>query len=326
MSVHGILNINKPPGPTSMDMVRLVKRLTRERKVGHGGTLDPVADGVLPICLGQATRMMDHLIESTKVYLTQVVLGVATDTFDTAGTVVRTEDPSGVTLPAVEKALEAFRGHINQVPPMYSALKKGGTRLYNLARAGVEVPRAPRQVQVLRLELKDWDPPIITLEVECGRGVYIRALAHDLGEALGCGAHLKALTRLRTGPFSLEEAISPAQLEEVASSGSWQQLVNPPDIVVGHLRAAVVGAPMVAYLKQGREVALGPRGRTVALHQEHCRIYTTTGRFLAVAQYDRSRGQWRPDRVFELDQAPFDEGPTLKETRGSLKSAEAQPD
>ena len=306
-----------------MDMVRLVKRLTRERKVGHGGTLDPVADGVLPICLGQATRMMDHLIESTKLYRTQVVLGVATDTFDTAGTIVRTKDPSGVTLPTIEKVLETFRGHIDQVPPMYSALKQSGTRLYKLARAGVDIPRAARPVQVLSLDIKDWKPPIVTLEVECGRGVYIRALAHDLGEALGCGAHLKSLTRLRTGPFSLEESISPKKLEEIVTSGSWQQLVHPPDFVVGHLRAAVVGAPTVAHLKQGRQVALGPLGRTVAMHQERCRIYTTAGCFLAIAQYDRSQGLWRPERVFKLDQPTFEERSALEETVGSLKTTKA---
>ena len=305
MSAHGILNLNKPPGATSMAMVRLVKRITGQRKVGHGGTLDPMASGVLPILLGQATHMMDYLIEGTKTYRARILLGITTDTLDAMGAVVGRGDPSAVTRAAVEEALEAFRGTIAQVPPMHSALKRGGERLYALARAGVEVPRESRTVQVFRLELLEWEPPSLTVDVECGRGVYIRALADDLGQALGCGGHLTALERQRTGPFSLASSITPEQLTETAETQGWQELLLAPDVVVEHLWAAVVNHHLEAYLRQGRQVALGWRGQTPAQHQELCRVYSLDGRFLALARFDRPLGLWQPTRVF--DQSASDE-------------------
>jgi tRNA pseudouridine55 synthase len=300
MTVHGILNLRKPPGKTSMDVSRLVKRLTGERKVGHGGTLDPMASGVLPILLGQATHMMDYLIEGTKGYEAQVLLGVETDTLDATGKVTRQADASGITRAKVEAALQGFRGAIRQVPPMYSALKRGGERLYEMARAGVEVPREPREVEVFHLQLLAWEPPTFTLMVECGRGVYIRSLARDLGEALGCGAHLTALVRHRTGPFTLEDAVAPEEL----TGGSWQGLVYSPDFVVSQLRAAVVGRPAEGFLRHGRQVALGRRGELLALHGEMCRVYSLDGRFLALVRFDRPTGLWQPIRVFVLPDGP----------------------
>ena len=299
MTAHGILNLNKPPGATSMAMVRLVKRITGQRKVGHGGTLDPMASGVLPLLLGQATHTMDYLIEGTKAYRARILLGVTTDTLDAMGTVVRREDPSGITRAAVEEALVAFRGSISQVPPMHSALKQKGERLYALARAGVEVPREPRTVQVFRLELLAWEPPSLTVDVECGRGVYIRALADDLGRALGCGGHLTALERQRAGPFSLANSITPEQLAEAAEAQGWQELLLAPDAVVEHLQAAVVNQHLETYLRQGRQVALGWRGHTPAQNRELCRVYSTDGRFVALARFDRALGLWQPTRVFD---------------------------
>ena len=300
MAIHGVINLRKPPGQTSMNMARLVKRLTGERKVGHGGTLDPLASGVLPIFLGQATPMMNYLIEGVKVYRSEMLLGVSTDTLDAMGAVTHQADPSGVTRDQVEEALKEFRGTILQVPPMYSALKQDGKRLYALARAGVEVDRKPRQVEITRLELLGWNPPRATIEVECGRGVYIRSLVRDLGDVLGCGAHLTSLVRKSTGPFLLEEAIGPEELTEAVQSGSWRELIYSPDFVVGHLKAAVVSPYMESHIKHGRQVALGLRGRATALHEELCRIYTADGRFLAMARFDRPTGLWQPVRVFDL--------------------------
>ena len=299
MIVHGLLNLNKPAGPTSMDMVRQIKRLTGVRKTGHGGTLDPIASGVLPICLGQATRLMSYLVDSTKVYEARLRLGVATDTFDSTGAVTGTADPSGVTREAFEAAMEDFRGPLLQVPPMYSALKKGGERLYELARAGVDVEREPRPVEVMRLELKDWAHPEATIEVECGRGLYVRSLAHDLGQALGCGAHLTGLVRLRAGPFSVDDAVTLEELEDAATAGRWQGLLSPLDAVVQHLPAAVVSPALASSVRQGRRVALGMWGGASAQPQGPCRLYTTDGRLVALASYKRDMGLWQPTLVFD---------------------------
>ena len=301
MIVHGILNLSKPAGPTSMDMVRKIKRLTGVRKTGHGGTLDPIASGVLPICLGQATRLMSYLVDSTKVYEARLKLGVATDTFDSTGTVTGTADASGVTREAFEAAMEDFRGSLLQVPPMYSALKKDGERLYELARAGVDVEREPRPVEVMRLELTDWAPPEATIVVECGRGLYVRSLAHDMGQALGCGAHLTGLVRLRAGPFSVEDAITPEQLEEAATAERWQDLLSPLDAVVQHLPAAVVSPALASAVRQGRRVALGMWGGAGAQREGPCRLYSTDGRLVALAHYKRDMGAWQPTLVFDAE-------------------------
>ena len=174
-SVDGIFNVDKPPDITSMDVVRRVKRASGHKRVGHGGTLDPIATGVIPICLGQATRMMEYLIDGTKEYRGMVALGVETDTYDALGTVVREIDASHVTLKEVENVLLSFKGNIQQVPPMYSALKRQGRRLYELARAGIHVERNPRDVNVGSIEILDWVPPIVDLRVTCGRGFYMRS-------------------------------------------------------------------------------------------------------------------------------------------------------
>jgi len=283
-----------------MDMVRLVKRLTHQKKVGHGGTLDPIAAGVLPICLGQATRMMDHLIDSTKLYQTEIVLGITTDTFDIAGTILEENDISSINLEMINNTLDNFKGTIYQVPPMYSALKSQGTRLYQYARAGIEIQRAPREVRVLNLQIHEWNPPILNLQIECGRGVYIRSLAHDLGQSLGCGAHIKTLMRLRTGPFSIEQAISPEDLESHTKSDSWTQCLFPTDYVIGHLRVAMVDSIVINNLKYGRPTKIDPKVLGNAHHGERCRIYSINGEFTAIAKFDEFQKLWLPERVFEL--------------------------
>ena len=167
--VNGILNVDKPYGITSMEVVRRIKRGTGLRKVGHGGTLDPVATGVIPVCLGRATRVMEYLVAGTKEYRTTIELGVSTDTYDALGEVTDQADSSGVTAAQVERSLESFVGVIDQVPPMYSALKRQGKRLYDLARAGIHVEREPRSVETSRVKLVEWSPPTATVEVTCGR-------------------------------------------------------------------------------------------------------------------------------------------------------------
>ena len=303
-AISGVLNIDKPASATSMDVVRRIKRASNAKRVGHGGTLDPVATGVIPICLGQATRMMEYLVDGTKEYRCTIELGVETDTYDSLGTVTARGDASGISRRDVEDALPSFHGVIDQVPPMFSALKKGGKRLYDLARSGIEVDREPRQVEVIDIRLVEWSHPSATVEVTCGRGFYMRSLAHDLGEVLGCGGHLSSLTRLRSGPFRLEDAIGVDEAEERFEDGTWRECVQPPDVVVGKMRAVIAGRQVEDGLRHGRPLSgslrmpfLGP--------DEQCRVYSTDGRFLAIISFDASAGDWKPERVFNL---AYDDG------------------
>ncbi|MBI4498840.1 MAG: tRNA pseudouridine(55) synthase TruB [Chloroflexi bacterium] len=289
---------------TSFAVVARVRRVTHVRRVGHGGTLDPDASGVLPIGLGQGTRVFEYFAEATKVYQAEVVLGVATDTYDAAGTVVARHDPAPITRQQVVAALVEFRGHILQRPPMFSALKRAGQRLYDLARRGQQVELEPRPVHILRLELLDWRPPVFTLEVECGRGTYIRSLAHDVGQKLGCGAHLQALVRTRDGPFTLDEAVTLEDLERAVQEGTWCDLRYPLDSGLLAWRAAILGPEQVRRLRVGQALALDRATADPALQfpdGEPCRAYSTAGDFLAVLRYRAADGLWRPEKVFATE-------------------------
>ncbi len=296
-SVDGILNINKPPGRTSFSIVSFVKRLSGVRRVGHAGTLDPAAAGVLPVCLGQGRRVVPFLHDTAKVYKAQVEFGVTTDSYDATGKITATGDPTGLSRQHLLSALDSFRGLIQQTPPMYSAVKHGGRPLYELARAGIEVERKSRTVQIYRLELRRWQPPVATIEVECSKGTYIRSLAYDLGQLLGCGAHLKSLTRLKYGCFSLEDAVSLPQLEDGFRHGYWQQFVYPIDIVFQDWAAVVVDDAAAADVRNGRPVELKP-GDDFQPGVGRLRVYNGDGRFLGVLQFNREKGQWWPGKVF----------------------------
>ncbi|MDP3062981.1 MAG: tRNA pseudouridine(55) synthase TruB [Chloroflexota bacterium] len=298
--VNGILDLYKPRGITSMEAVRQVRRLTGQKGVGHGGTLDPLAEGVLPICFGLATRVMEYLIQGTKLYRMTVRLGVATDTYDSEGQVVSSADASAVTEQRLDQSLDSFRGSFLQTPPMFSALKSGGRRLYELARAGVEVERQPRQVQVSRLLLLDVDLPNATMEVECGRGIYLRSLAHDIGQALGCGAHLTSLVRLRAGPFDLEHSVSMQRLEQACQQGAWQELLVSLDYAMLSMKAVKVNTAAERFIRNGQPVSLGAHGH-YAQHMESYRVYTQRGHFLGVVRLDKGRGLWMPHKLFVLD-------------------------
>jgi tRNA pseudouridine55 synthase len=295
----GILNINKPAGMTSFAVVSLVRRLTGIRRVGHAGTLDPIADGVLPICLGQATRVVEYLVGSPKAYYATIRLGASTDTYDSEGTITATGDASGVTRTQVEAALREFVGEINQLPPMYSALKFEGQPLYRYARAGKEAPRQARTVSVYSLSLRKFEPPLLEAEMEAGRGTYVRSLAHDLGERLGCHAHLERLTRLRSGPFALAGAIGPDTLEEAVQAGSWQDFLHAPDTVLESWNAALLAEGHTRELCQGQTLLLEPARQEQAepAPDSLCRAYSLEGDFLGVLQY-LGGGYWRPEKVF----------------------------
>jgi len=296
--VDGILNINKPGGQTSFSVVALVKRLSGERRVGHGGTLDPLATGVLPVCLGRGTRIVEYLMDTTKSYRAEIELGIATDTYDADGQVIQQGDATNIDLGKLESALALFQGSISQVPPMYSAVKHHGRPLYQLARAGIQVERRSRLAKIYKLEIIDWQPPVVTIEVECGKGTYIRSLAHDLGQYLGCGAYLKGLTRLRTGFFDITDAVSIPQLEEAFYNDCWQRLVYPVDIVLQHWKAMVVGKASEDIIRNGGSVNLTGGDITPSVDEERCRAYTLDGHFLGILRLDAGKGEWQPEKVF----------------------------
>jgi len=307
--MDGILNINKPSGKTSFSVVAMVKRLSGERRVGHAGTLDPTATGVLPVCLGQGTRIVEFLVADTKAYRAEVELGVATDTYDAAGRVMQRVNASGISRERVEAALASFRGLIQQVPPMYSAVKHRGKPLYKLARAGITVERRSRLAKVYSLEFVDWQPPVATIEVVCGKGTYIRSLAHDLGQAVGCGANLKSLVRLRCGPFEIKDAVSLPQLEDAFRYGYWPRFVYPVDSVLLHWAAMVVSDDDRQNIRTGRPLtvrdgAIIRRGNCLeeetqdaSLPANRCRAYARDGHFLAVLRFNSETGYWQPEKV-----------------------------
>ncbi|MFQ5328913.1 MAG: tRNA pseudouridine(55) synthase TruB [Thermodesulfobacteriota bacterium] len=208
MSVAGILVVDKPGGMTSHDVVARVRRVLGVKKVGHTGTLDPMATGLLPLCIGGATKIARFLEGGAKEYRATIKFGVETDSYDAEGKVVAESDTSGVREETVIEALEQFRGKIQQIPPMYSAVKIGGTPLYKLARKGITVEREPKEVEITAIEVEEFAMPLLTMRIACSRGTYIRTLCHDLGRAVGCGAHLVALRRTRSGHFSLDDAIA----------------------------------------------------------------------------------------------------------------------
>ena len=237
MTPRGILNVDKPEGITSFQVVARVRKLSAVKKVGHAGTLDPLATGVLLVCLGQATRVSEYLMELPKTYLGSVRLGVATDTFDATGATTFEGDAGAVDETKLKAALETLERREEQTPPSYSAIKVEGTPAYRLARAGRPVSMRPRKVNIERIDLLSFEPPLVELEIRCGKGTYIRTLADDLGQLLGCGAHLAALRRTAVGLFHVDDAFSMNRLETAFKDGSWQELLLPRDYGLGHCPA-----------------------------------------------------------------------------------------
>jgi tRNA pseudouridine55 synthase len=273
--------------------------MTGQRRVGHAGTLDPSATGVLVVCLGQATRVAEYLMASDKVYQAQIRLGMSTDTHDAEGEVTATAEVN-VGEEEVLRALASFVGSIEQVPPMYSALKREGTPLHRLARQGITVEREPRSVEIRNIELLDWTLPLLTIEVECSPGTYIRALARDLGQKLGCGAHLRSLTRLASGHFTLEKAVSPDRLAEAFAKANWQEFIHPLDEALLDFDPVVVDAQTEQRIRHGQQVQAPPLAppKRGGIEGRVCRAYSQTGELIGILRYDSQTGLWQPKKVF----------------------------
>lgn len=252
--VHGVLNVFKPAGMTSHDVVDAVRKILATQRVGHTGTLDPQATGVLPICVGRATRIAQYLTQADKEYVMTLRLGITTDTLDATGRVTGRAEGGGVTRAALDDVLPAFQGEIQQVPPLYSAKKYQGERLYRLARRGEAVERAPVRVRVEALEVLDFAPPLIRLKATCSKGTYARSLCDDIGRALGCGGHLQDLVRTRAGRFTLEEAVTLPQLEARAAAGGVAEVLLPIAEALAHLPAVRVAPEAGPLLLHGSTV------------------------------------------------------------------------
>jgi tRNA pseudouridine55 synthase len=289
--ISGFINVHKPGAMTSHDVVAKVRRWLKQHgdnaKVGHAGTLDPLATGVLIICIGNATRLSDYVMHGTKRYRAVVRFGATTDTYDAEGAILQTRDTTHLTLDAVTAVLPQFTGAIQQVPPMYSAIKQDGKKLYELARAGQEVERPPRAVTIHAIHVIDANLPDVTLDVVCSAGTYIRSLAYDLGEVLGVGAHLAALTRTASGTFALEDATTLDALEAAPDLAPY--LIAP--------RAALRDHPIIELTPdEVRELRFG---RSIPRSDQPSAA--TAMAFLGddlIAILEAREKHWKPNKVF----------------------------
>lgn len=287
---HGFVVVEKPAGVTSHDVVGAVRRMTGERRVGHAGTLDPAAVGVLPIAVGLATRTVEYLSESSKSYLAEVTFGVATDSLDGDGTLTDLMDASHLTEADVRAALAAFRGDILQVPPMHSAIKIDGRPLYERARQGEHIELDARNVTIHELELTSWQEDVAELFVHCSKGTYVRSLARDLGEALSLPAYMSNLVRTSTGPFSLEDAWRLEELEELIANGYWEDVAAHPDAALWNRPALVLSHDLAAQWRNGSEIELDvPEGLV--------RVYDSLGTWIGVGRGLPERHVLKPEKV-----------------------------
>ncbi len=290
--LNGILNVNKPGGMTSHDVVAAIRRAAHTQRVGHAGTLDPMATGVLLICLGTGTRVAEFLTDHDKRYRARIRLGIETDSYDADGAIVA-QTSVHTSRDHVAAALQTFVGKISQLPPAYSAIKKDGVPLYKLARAGVAIETEPRSIEIYSIALQSAELPDVEIDVHCSKGTYIRSLAHDLGAALGCGAHLTALTRTASGTFALADAIPLDQLRRAFAEGYAEQFLIPIDEAVLQYEAIILDAASVKAIQQGKPFICGREFTTPRL-----RVYSTSGDFIALLERGHTSDEWKPKKVF----------------------------
>ncbi|WJW76516.1 tRNA pseudouridine(55) synthase TruB [Thiohalobacter sp. IOR34] len=280
-NVNGILLLDKPTGLTSNKALQIVKQLFKARKAGHTGSLDPLASGLLPICLGEATKVSGFLLDADKHYRVRCKLGEKTATGDAEGEVIETRPLEGVDAARLESVLAAFRGPIEQIPPMYSAVKHQGQRLYKLAREGVEVEREPRTVVIHELTLLAFEPPFFDIDVRCSKGTYVRTLAEDIGEQLGCGAHVTALRRLGVGPYDDAGMVTLDALKTLEEQGlaALDAQLLPIESALTQWPDVQLNSDAAFYLRQGQAVQV-PHAPTSGW----VRLYEADHRFIGMGQ------------------------------------------
>lgn len=299
--LNGIINVYKEAGFTSHDVVAKMRGICGQKKIGHTGTLDPAATGVLPVCLGSGTRLCDMLTEKDKEYAAVLLLGVTTDTQDITGAVLSQKEVKA-SEEEVKEAVMSFVGDYDQIPPMYSALKVNGKKLYELARAGKEVEREARRVRIEEIEILHMELPRVTMRVVCSKGTYIRTLCADIGNKLGCGGTMESLQRTRVGIFKLEEALTLSQLQEKKEDGTLPSCVKPVDACFEHLTALRVCPQHQKLLDNGNPLFADQMLERIRIGEgEQVRVYSADGRFFGiyVKEEDRSR-RFKPVKMFPM--------------------------
>ncbi|MFN8435601.1 MAG: tRNA pseudouridine(55) synthase TruB [Anaerolineales bacterium] len=297
-AISGALVIDKPVGMTSHDVVQAIRNGTGLRRAGHTGTLDPRASGVLVILVGPAVRLSEYVSASDKRYQAIIRLGGTTDTYDAEGKFTPTKDPSHITEAEFEEALKTFVGEIEQTPPPYSAVKVQGRKAYEMARKGEEVELEPRTITVHHLEVLEWTPPEVVIDVHCSSGTYVRSLANDLGKKLGCGAYLVGLRRTKSGKFTLRDAVPLRKLQEAFNAGNWYQYLIPAAEALGDWPAIELNPDEVEAVRHGHRVV----AKASDLVNEKVRGVSTQGELVALmVQADNAETgnkEWQPKKVF----------------------------
>ena len=297
-AISGALVIDKPVGMTSHDVVQAIRNGTGLRRAGHTGTLDPRASGVLVILVGPAVRLSEYVSASDKRYQAIIRLGGTTDTYDAEGKFTPTKDPSNITEAEFEEALKTFVGEIEQTPPPYSAVKVQGRKAYEMARKGEEVELEPRTITVHHLEVLEWTPPEVVIDVHCSSGTYVRSLANDLGKKLGCGAYLVGLRRTKSGKFTLRDAVPLRKLQEAFNAGNWYQYLIPAAEALGDWPAVELNPDEVEAVRHGHRV----KAKQTDLVHEKVRGVSTQGELVALmVQMENTEDgmkEWQPKKVF----------------------------
>lgn len=297
--IHGVLNINKEKGYTSHDVVAKLRGIVGQKKIGHTGTLDPDATGVLPVCLGKATKLCDMLTDKSKTYETVMILGKTTDTQDISGTVLAEPPVEGIDSEMVKACIMSFVGDYMQVPPMYSALKVNGKKLYELARQGIEVERKARPVIIYEIRILEINLPRVRMEVSCSKGTYIRTLCHDIGEKLGCGACMEELIRTKVSNFHIADSLTLAQVQELKEAGRLDEVLIPIDKMFSDYEAVTMKEEFSAIVYNGN--MFQPKHiceKIELIDGKSVRVYDTNGRFIAIYTYEQNRKMFRIEKMF----------------------------
>lgn len=291
-AISGVLVVDKPVGLTSHDVVQIVRKGTNIRRAGHTGTLDPRASGVLVILIGPAVRLSEYVSASDKRYQAVIRLGASTDTYDADGRILSTSPVDKINEAQFEKALQSFVGEIEQVPPPYSAIKVKGRKAYEMAREGEEIDLAPRRIKVYSLELLEWAPPEAVIDVYCSSGTYVRSLAHDLGETLGCGAHLIGLRRTKSGRFTLRDAAPLRRLRESFEDGTWYQFLIPAAEALSDWPSIELTQDEVEAIRHGHRIKAEEGSHAMV------RGISEQGELVALLERMPEVGEWQPKKVF----------------------------
>jgi len=294
--IHGIINIYKEKGFTSHDVVAKLRGITGQRKIGHTGTLDPDATGVLPVCLGKATKLCNLLTDKDKTYETVLLLGKTTDTQDVSGAVLEEQTTDYLIEEAVQECIRGFIGSYDQLPPMYSAIKIGGKKLYELAREGKEIERKARTVTIHDIQVREIDLPRVKMEVSCSKGTYIRTLCHDVGQRLGCGGCMEELIRTRVGRFTLNDSISLAEAEKLKANGTLQEIIIPIDAMFETYQRIVLSGEAQRLAYNGNTFTIP--GGSDHYDDEYVRVYNSDGRFIAIYSYSNEKKNFQIVKMF----------------------------